>query len=167
RSLAVRRRLRRRRLRHVQRAPSRAMGIDVAGRDRATPGGRPAADVGRRPPPDRGDHPRGAGLALGLPGPSRPLPRPPAGHRALDRRASTPGRGGSASRRHFPRSGLMPTAPTTPSAHLTIEAIVAVEAPREFRLHPRDRIVAYTADAAGARQLFTLSLRGGYPHPLT
>lgn len=43
---------------------------------------------------------------------------------------------------------------------LTIESIVAVEAPREFRVHPRDRIVAYTAEAAGCRQLFTHSLRG-------
>jgi len=50
---------------------------------------------------------------------------------------------------------------------LTIEAIVAVEPPREFRLHPRDRAVAYTAEAAGARQLFTLPLRGGYPTQLT
>jgi dipeptidyl aminopeptidase/acylaminoacyl peptidase len=61
----------------------------------------------------------------------------------------------------------MPTAPTTPSPNLTVEAIVAVDAPREFRLHPRDRLVAYTAEAAGARQLFTLSLRGGYPAQLT
>jgi dipeptidyl aminopeptidase/acylaminoacyl peptidase len=43
---------------------------------------------------------------------------------------------------------------------LTIEAIVAVDSPREFRVHPRDRVVAYTAEAAGTRQLFTLSLRG-------
>jgi dipeptidyl aminopeptidase/acylaminoacyl peptidase len=43
---------------------------------------------------------------------------------------------------------------------LTIEAIVAVDSPREFRVHPRDRVVAYTAEAAGARQLFTMSLRG-------
>ena len=61
----------------------------------------------------------------------------------------------------------MPTAPSTPSPSLTIEAIVAVDTPREFRLHPRDRVVAYTAEAAGARQLFTLSLRGGYPAQLT
>ncbi|HSL32490.1 MAG TPA: hypothetical protein VK871_02510, partial [Candidatus Limnocylindrales bacterium] len=50
---------------------------------------------------------------------------------------------------------------------LSIEAIVAIESPREFRLHPRDRAVAYTAEAAGARQLFTLPLRGGYPTQLT
>ncbi len=61
----------------------------------------------------------------------------------------------------------MPTAPTTPSPNLTIEAIVAVDAPRDFRLHPRDRVVAYTAEAGGARQLFTMSLRGGYPVQLT
>ncbi len=48
----------------------------------------------------------------------------------------------------------------TGSAGLTIEAIVAVESPREFRLNPRERAVAYTAEMAGARQLFTLSLRG-------
>ncbi len=61
----------------------------------------------------------------------------------------------------------MATPPTSPSSNLTVEAIIAVDAPREFRLHPRDRQVAYTAEAAGARQLFTLSLRGGYPTQLT
>jgi len=61
----------------------------------------------------------------------------------------------------------MPTSPTTPSPNLSIEAIVAVETPRDFRLHPRDRIVAYTAEVAGTRQIFTLSLRGGYPAQLT
>ena len=61
----------------------------------------------------------------------------------------------------------MPTAPSTPSPSLSIEAIVAVDTPREFRLHPRDRIVAYTAEVAGTRQLFTLSLRGGYPVQIT
>jgi dipeptidyl aminopeptidase/acylaminoacyl peptidase len=50
---------------------------------------------------------------------------------------------------------------------LTVEQIVAVESPREFRLHPRDRSVAYPLEAAGARQLFVLALRGGYPIQLT
>ena len=58
-----------------------------------------------------------------------------------------PGRRGSPERR-------------TGAAGLTIESIVAVDPPREFRLHPRDRVVAYTAESGGARQLFTLSLRG-------
>ena len=44
---------------------------------------------------------------------------------------------------------------------------MAIESPREFRLHPRDRSVAYTADTAGARQLFVLPIRGGYPLQLT
>ena len=48
----------------------------------------------------------------------------------------------------------------TGSAGLTTEGIVAVDSPREFRIHPRERAVAYTAEVAGARQLFTLSLRG-------
>ena len=53
------------------------------------------------------------------------------------------------------------------SGALSIEQIVAIESPREFRLNPRDRVAAYTADVAGARQLFTLPLRGGYPTQLT
>ena len=51
-------------------------------------------------------------------------------------------------------------APATGGSGLTIEAIVAVDSPREFRIHPRDRTIAFTAEAAGARQIFTLSLRG-------
>ncbi len=61
----------------------------------------------------------------------------------------------------------MPGSSNAPATGLTIEAIVAVESPREFRLHPRDRVVAFTAEAAGARQLFTLPLRGGMPTQVT
>ena len=43
---------------------------------------------------------------------------------------------------------------------LTVEAIVAIESPRDVRLHPRDRSVAFIAEVAGARQLMTMSLRG-------
>ena len=50
----------------------------------------------------------------------------------------------------------MPGPSSAATTGLTIEAIVAVDPPREFRLHPRDRVVAYTAEAAGARQLFIL-----------
>ena len=52
-----------------------------------------------------------------------------------------------------------------PRAALSVESIVAVDAPREFRLHPRDRIVAYVAEAAGARQLFTLEPARWPPDP--
>jgi dipeptidyl aminopeptidase/acylaminoacyl peptidase len=61
----------------------------------------------------------------------------------------------------------MPGSSNTTATGLTIEAIVAVESPREFRLHPRDRLVAFTAESAGARQLFTLPLRGGPPTQVT
>jgi dipeptidyl aminopeptidase/acylaminoacyl peptidase len=50
---------------------------------------------------------------------------------------------------------------------LTIEHIVAVESPREFRLEPRGRSVAYINEAAGARQLFIASIRGGPPVQVT
>ncbi|HET7026204.1 MAG TPA: S9 family peptidase [Candidatus Limnocylindrales bacterium] len=43
----------------------------------------------------------------------------------------------------------------------TIEAIVALEPPREFRVHPTDRVVAYTDEAAGARQLFVRPFGAG------
>ena len=73
-----------------------------------------------------------------------------------------------------PASAPRPAAPARPirSAHpigdpLTIERIVGFDSPREFRLHPRDRLVAYTAEAAGARQLFVLPLRGGPVTQLT
>ncbi len=49
----------------------------------------------------------------------------------------------------------------SPGDPLTVERAVAFEPPREFRLHPRDRWVAYTDEAGGARQLFMLPLRGG------
>jgi dipeptidyl aminopeptidase/acylaminoacyl peptidase len=44
---------------------------------------------------------------------------------------------------------------------LTIERIVAIDSPREVRLHPRDRLAVFTAESGGARQLFTVSLRTG------
>ena len=50
---------------------------------------------------------------------------------------------------------------------LTIEHVVGFDSPREFRLHPRERSVAYTAESAGARQLFVLPLRGGSASQLT
>ncbi len=50
---------------------------------------------------------------------------------------------------------------------LTIEQAAAVEPPREFRLSPDGRQVAFTAEAAGARQIFLMPLRGGYPEQLT
>ncbi len=50
---------------------------------------------------------------------------------------------------------------------LTIEQAGAIEAPREYRLSPDGRRVAFTAEAAGARQIFLMASRGGYPEQLT
>ena len=50
---------------------------------------------------------------------------------------------------------------------LTIEQVTAFDPPREYRLGPRDRQIAYTSEAGGVRQLFLLSLRGGTPLQLT
>jgi len=50
---------------------------------------------------------------------------------------------------------------------LTIEQAAAIESPREFRLSPDGRRVAFTAEAAGARQIFLMPVRGGYPEQLT
>lgn len=50
---------------------------------------------------------------------------------------------------------------------LTVEQAAAVESPREFRLSPDGRRVAFTAEAAGARQIFLMPVRGGYPEQLT
>jgi dipeptidyl aminopeptidase/acylaminoacyl peptidase len=50
---------------------------------------------------------------------------------------------------------------------LTIEQAAAVEAPREFRPAPDGRRVAFTAEAAGARQIFLMPTRGGFPEQLT
>jgi dipeptidyl aminopeptidase/acylaminoacyl peptidase len=71
-----------------------------------------------------------------------------------------------------PRSRSSPPGPRSATVRgsrdpLTVEQIVAVESPREFRLEPRGRAVAFVAEAAGARQIFTLSLRGGYPVQVT
>ena len=66
-------------------------------------------------------------------------------------------------------SDLMAKAPGPASVNsgLTIGSIVAVESPREFRLHPRDRSVAFTTTVAGVRQIVRMDLRGGYPVPVT
>lgn len=59
------------------------------------------------------------------------------------------------------------SAPASATSGLTVGSIVAVESPREFRLHPRDRSVAFTTTVAGVRQIVRMDLRGGYPVPVT
>jgi dipeptidyl aminopeptidase/acylaminoacyl peptidase len=50
---------------------------------------------------------------------------------------------------------------------LTVEQAAAVESPREFRLSPDGRRIVFTAEAGGARQIFLMPIRGGYPEQLT
>ena len=66
-------------------------------------------------------------------------------------------------------TGSRPSGATVAAATggLTIERLVAVDSPREFRLHPRDRLVVFSQEQAGARQLVTLPLRGGSPVQVT
>ena len=75
----------------------------------------------------------------------------------------------AARRRGRPR-GRAPR-PVTPAAArregITIEQIVAVDSPREPRLSRDGRRVAYTAEAAGARQVFVLDLRSGLVRQVT
>ncbi len=47
------------------------------------------------------------------------------------------------------------------------EQAAAVESPREFRLSPDGRRIAFTSEYAGARQIFLLPVRGGFPEQLT
>ena len=58
-------------------------------------------------------------------------------------------------------------APAPRRDRLTIEQIVASDSPREPRLSPDGRRVAYTAEAGGARQVFILDLRNGATRQLT
>ena len=129
-----------------------ARGRDAGSRRwRATTRPRAALLRGRRHDRHRGA-PLAGRLELGLRLPARPRPQAPRDARSVVRdRGDWPDADG-----RLIAAGVVDAAP----AGLTIEAIVAVESPREFRLHPRDRVVAYTAEAGGARQLFTLSLRG-------
>jgi dipeptidyl aminopeptidase/acylaminoacyl peptidase len=68
----------------------------------------------------------------------------------------------------MPRASERPRSESRPGRDMpTIEGIVAVDPPREYRVHPTDRIVAFTQEAGGARQMFTLALRGGVPVQVT
>ena len=73
------------------------------------------------------------------------------------------------SRNRVPAAIPRPGAPRPRAGRdeLTIEQIVAVDPARDHRLHPRGTAVAFTAEAAGARQLFVLPLRGGLPVQIT
>jgi dipeptidyl aminopeptidase/acylaminoacyl peptidase len=79
---------------------------------------------------------------------------------------STPSGTGAGTRRR--RATRPPGEASAPRRdRLTIEQLVACESPREPRLSPDGRRVAYTAEAGGARQVFILDLRSGATRQLT
>src|SRR6185436_19054812 len=93
-------------------------------------------------------------------------PRPPRDDRAVGRSDALAGRVEAVSTRRTRAAGSNTAGPAgsvqaAATGGLTIERIVAVDSPREVRLHPRDRLAVFTADGGGARQLFTVSLRTG------
>src|SRR5258706_12675185 len=96
---------------------------------------------------------RSGGLQLGVRRPARPRSRASRDGRAVGR-ADRLARG----RVTMPPTTDRQSSPARPAGGLSIEQIAAIESPREFRLHPRDQTVPYTADAAGAGQLFSLPL---------
>jgi len=66
-----------------------------------------------------------------------------------------------------PAGSAQPSTPAGSSDPLTIERLLGFDQAREYRLDPRQRFIAYTQEAAGARQLFLASLRGGPATQLT
>jgi len=95
-------------------------------------------------------------LPRALDAPEGPPPTtPPLAAAATRRRAA-------AARRRSSESAVVPR-----RDRLTIEQIVACDSPREPRLSPDGRRVAYTAEAGGARQVFILDLRSGATRQLT
>ena len=70
-------------------------------------------------------------------------PTPAATSRKSPAAAATPRPGGHGE--STPAARPRRSTATRRPGRLTIERIVAVDSPREFRLHPRDRVVAYTA----------------------
>jgi dipeptidyl aminopeptidase/acylaminoacyl peptidase len=124
-------------------APRRRRGRPPGSKNRPKPAPDPLA-TGAPPAVDAPD-------ALGTPAPARP---PVAGPTARPRAAA--GRRRNAAPIVAPRRD-----------RLTIEQIVACDSPREPRLSPDGRRVAYTAEAGGGRQVFILDLRSGATRQLT
>src|SRR5258706_3690147 len=115
---------------------------------------------------------RSGGVQVGVRGPPRTRSGPPRDDRAVGgadrlaagRRAT---RGGSMKQAVRPGAQASGATIAVATGGLTIERLVAVDSPREFRLHPGDRTVVCTQELAGARQLVVVPLRGGTPVQLT
>ena len=158
--------------------PNAETALEAAGTDTPAPVAAPVAALPRRRgrPPGSKNRPKpardGAPVEAPLPTPDpsgsspavAPLPTPTF---AAPGPAASPVPAASARRRPVARASGSASASTPRGDRLTIEQIVACDSPREPRLSPDGRRVAYTAEAGGARQVFILDLRSGTTRQLT
>jgi dipeptidyl aminopeptidase/acylaminoacyl peptidase len=138
----------------------------------------PPADTPLADTPPAEAQPSPAPRRRGRPPGSKNKPKPALGdgaatHAAGPASLASPDAGSSAAsptrrRGRPPRGSARPAAAARAhGAPLTVEQIVAVDSPREPRLSPDGRRVAYTAEAAGTRQAFILDLRSGLARQVT
>jgi dipeptidyl aminopeptidase/acylaminoacyl peptidase len=158
--------------------PNAETALEAAGTDTPAPVAAPVAALPRRrgrppgsknrPKPARDGAPVEAPLSTpdpsGSPHAAAPLPTPTF---AAPGPAASPALAASARRRPVARAIGSASASAPRGDRLTIEQIVACDSPREPRLSPDGRRVAYTAEAGGARQVFILDLRSGTTRQLT
>ena len=158
--------------------PNAETALEAAGTDTPAPVAAPVAALPRRRgrPPGSKNRPKpardGAPVEASLPTPdpsgsppaAAPLPTPTF---AAPGPAASPVPAASARRRPVARAIGSASASAPRGDRLTIEQIVACDSPREPRLSPDGRRVAYTAEAGGARQVFILDLRSGTTRQLT
>jgi dipeptidyl aminopeptidase/acylaminoacyl peptidase len=158
--------------------PNAETALEAAGTDTPAPVAAPVAALPRRRgrPPGSKNRPKpardGAPVEAPLPTPDpsgsspavAPLPTPTF---AAPGPAASPVPAASARRRPVARAIGSASASAPRGDRLTIEQIVACDSPREPRLSPDGRRVAYTAEAGGARQVFILDLRSGTTRQLT
>ena len=152
--------------------PNAVTALEAAGAVAPAPVPAPVAPPSRRRgrPPGSKNRPKpareGASAAAQLPMPDPSGPRPAAAATPTPG-AAAPGPAQSTRRRPVARAAGSASASAPRGDRLTIEQIVACDSPREPRLSPDGRRVAYTAEAGGARQVFILDLRSGATRQLT
>ncbi len=71
------------------------------------------------------------------------------------------------SRTRVPGAPAVVPRPARGAPALTAERVTAVDAPRDVRLSPDGRSLAFTSEVAGTRQLCIAPLRGGWPRTIT
>ena len=158
--------------------PNAETALEAAGTDTPAPVAAPVAALPRRrgrppgsknrPKPARDGAPVEASVSMPDPSGSSPAAAPPPTPTfAAPGPAASPVPASSARRRPVARASGSASASIPRGDRLTIEQIVACDSPREPRLSPDGRRVAYTAEAGGARQVFILDLRSGTTRQLT